>query len=339
MATIRKRGDKYHVQIRKKGSRSLTRSFSTRADANAWARKVESEIERGVFLDTTEAQETTLAQALDRYATEILSTLSSNNRWLSKSKVLKTHLGRYPLSSLSSTEIAAYRDRRLQTVGPQTVKHELGLLGRVLKKCAHEWGIHLPRGVPQVQQPKLPQGRERRLEPKEEQRLLAALKDTPTVRAVVVFALETGMRRGEIAAMRWEHLDLRARTLQIPQTKTGVPRRIPLSWKAAQVLRTLPRRLDGHVFGIQPDSITQAFERACRRARKDYEQECKKDRRQPTPGFLQDLRFHDLRHEATSRFFEKGLSLMEVGSITGHRDLRMLNRYTHLRAEDLVARL
>ena len=106
--------------------------------------------------------------------------------------------------------------------------------------------------------------------------------------------------------------------LIVPDTKNGDPRMVPLSTTAAGILRDLPRRIDGKVWGVRADSITQAFDRACRRAN------------------IEDLRFHDLRHEATSRLFEKGLNLMQVAAITGHKTLQMLKRYTHLRVEDLA---
>ncbi|GBE48685.1 phage integrase family protein [bacterium BMS3Bbin12] len=137
--------------------------------------------------------------------------------------------------------------------------------------------------------------------------------------------------------MRWEHLD--GKVLRVPETKTGEPRRVPLSSRAQAVLDALPRRLDGYVWGIRADSITQAFDRALRRARKDYEAECRGASGKPDPRMLTGLRFHDLRHEATSRLFEKGLNPMQVAAITGHKTLQMLKRYTHLRAEDLVGLL
>ncbi len=121
--------------------------------------------------------------------------------------------------------------------------------------------------------------------------------------------------------MRWEHLDRKAKVLLIPETKNGTPRRVPLSTAALGVLDGLPRRLDGRVWGMRPDSISQAFERVCGAAG------------------IEGLTFHDLRHEATSRLFEKGLNLMQVAAITGHKTLQMLKRYTHLRAEDLVGML
>jgi integrase len=136
---------------------------------------------------------------------------------------------------------------------------------------------------------------------------------------IIRFALETGMRRGELAAMRWEHADLKSLVLLVPATKTGEPRRVPMSGRAMAVLNALPRHLGGKVWGqIHDASVSRAFARACRRAG------------------IKDLRFHDLRHEATSRFSEKGLNPMQVAAITGHKTLQMLKRYTHLRAEDLA---
>ena len=90
---------------------------------------------------------------------------------------------------------------------------------------------------------------------------------------------------------------------------------------ALMVLATLPRRPDGRVWGMRPESMSQAFERVCKGAG------------------VENMTFHDLRHEATSRLFEKGLNPMQVAAITGHKTLQMLKRYTHLRAEDLVGML
>jgi integrase len=122
--------------------------------------------------------------------------------------------------------------------------------------------------------------------------------------------------------MTWEHINLARRTWHIPHTKNGTPRTVPLSSRAVETLQELPRRIDGGVWALQrADGITQAFDRIRQQAG------------------INGLNFHDLRHEATSRLFEKGLNIMEVASITGHKDLKMLKRYTHLRAEDLATKL
>ena len=172
------------------------------------------------------------------------------------------------------------------------------------------------------QRPKLPGGRTRRLQGDEYARLLAATQAYGgEISPLITCAIETAMRRGEIAAMRWDHLDRKARVLLIPETKTGTPRRIPLSTTAVAILDALPRRIDGHVWSMRPDSISQAFERVCKAAG------------------ITGLTFHDLRHEAASRLSEKGFGIMEVAAITGHKTMQMVKRYTHYRAEDLVGRL
>ena len=134
-------------------------------------------------------------------------------------------------------------------------------------------------------------------------------------------------------------VDLKRRTVTLPETKNGEKRIVPLSSEAVRILSGLTRRIDGKVWGMADQSITQAFIRAVSRARAAYEKECEENGRKPDPSFLSDLTFHDLRHEATSRFFEKGFNPMEVSAITGHKTLQMLKRYTHLKAEDLAERL
>ena len=129
------------------------------------------------------------------------------------------------------------------------------------------------------------------------------------------------MRRGEILGLRWADVDMGKRTLHLPITKNGESRTVPLSIRARQVLEGLPRDITEKVFPISGTALRGLWNRACKRAE------------------IEDLNFHDLRHEATSRFFEKGLNVIEVASITGHKDPRMLQRYTHLRAEDLAKKL
>ncbi|MHB1942441.1 MAG: site-specific integrase, partial [Acidiferrobacteraceae bacterium] len=279
-----------------------------------------------MFVSYAAAERTTLGEALERYRREVLPDKRSRRQVETIIRQLSTsRLGRLSLAALTSAEIAKYRDERLRRgAAPQTAKHDLSLLSRLFNVAAKEWGIALPAGNPvaQVRMPRIANARTRRLVDDEEARLLDAAKTYGgPIPSLIPWAIETAMRRGEIAAMRWEHWDRKARVLLIPETKTGTPRRVPLSSRARQILEALPRRLDGTVWGLRPDSITRAFDRVCQSAG------------------IEGLTFHDLRHEATSRLFEKGLNPMEVASITGHKTLQMLKRYTHLRAEDLVGRL
>jgi integrase len=138
------------------------------------------------------------------------------------------------------------------------------------------------------------------------------------------------MRSGEMLAMRWEHVNLTSRTVFLPDTKNGSPRTVPLSTRALNAIHALPRSINGQLFSSEYHSIHNAFQLAVTKAQAT----------QPdNVTFLLELRFHDLRHEAVTRLFEKGLNPIEVGMVSGHKTLSMLQRYTHLRAEELVAKL
>lgn len=319
MATIRKLRSKWQAQIRIKGHQPQAKSFALKSDATAWARLVEAEMQRGVFVDTAEAEQMTVRAAIERYLQGMKGHKSERVERSTAGSVMEA-LGHVSLFNLSNKHIAEFRDEQLTRVGPTTVVHRLSLLSKVLKIASQEWSVPFPKGIPSVRKPKRPAGRDRRLHEGEYNRLLEALSESTVVQSLVVFAVETAMRRGELVKVKWEHIDWNSRTLHIPETKTGVPRDVPLSERAVTLLEHIERNSE-KVFDIRPDSVSQSFERACKRAG------------------IEGLRFHDLRHEATSRLFEKGLNTMEVATITGHKTLEMLNRYTHLRAADLVSKL
>lgn len=324
MASITRRGQhQWRARVRR-GGHVVTETFSTRRDAETWAHGIEQAIEQGTLAGRTEAESTTLGEAFQRYRREVtpgkrgaIAEQSRIARWL-----------RHPLAdrvvaSIRGKDIADYTaSRAAEGAAASSVHKEIALLSHVYTMSRTAWGMEsLVNPVPlaKTTRPKLPPGRTRRLVADEETRLIEAAKIYGgPIQFLIPWAIETAMRRGEIAAMRWEHLDRKARVLLIPETKTGTPRRVPLSTRALQVLEGLPRRLDGTVWGMRPDSISQAFERVC------------------TAAGIEGLTFHDLRHEATSRLFEKGLNPMEVAAITGHKTLQMLKRYrgTHVGVSD-----
>jgi integrase len=226
--------------------------------------------------------------------------------------------------------MARYRDERLQKVTAGSVRRELTILSHLFEVSCKEWGIFVRNPVRDITLPPNNRARDRRLQDTEdasdteESRLLAACRRcrNPYLLPIVQFALETAMRQSEIVRLRWQHVNLKRRTAFLPDTKNGESRTVPLSSVAVDVLKALPRSINGEVFpGVTTESIKKAFIRAVRHAG------------------IEDLHFHDLRHEATTRLFEQGLTILEVSSITGHRDLQMLRRYTHLRAEDLAKKL
>ena len=320
----------WQAHIRRRGYPAQVRTFDTKAEAEAWAAGIEHEIARGVFVSRAEAESTSLAEALDRYLREITPTKkpSTQSRETIRARVIaEIPLARRSLASIKGSDIATFiQGRQAEGLGANAIRLDLALLSHVFTVAGSAWGMEsLGNPVKRIrgQRPKLPGGRTRRLVDDEHRRLVeAASKDQGgMIGPLITWAIETAMRRGEIAAMRWDHLDRKARVLLIPETKNGTPRRVPLSTAAMSVLDGLPRRNDGRVWGMRPDSISQAFERVCKAAG------------------IEGLTFHDLRHEATSRLFEKGLNPMQVAAITGHKTLQMLKRYTHLRAEDLVEML
>ncbi len=328
MATFVKRpGPKgkpaWQALIRRSGYRQQTRTFNKKSDAEAWARDIEGEMDRGVFVSRAEAEITTLGDLLDRYEREISREKRGGQiESIRIAQFRKDPLALRPVASIRGVDIAFWRDSRLKAVSPATVGREMNIIGHVFETAHKEWGLAITNPVRDVRRPSAPNARTRRLVEGEESLLLSSAKTYGgEIGPIITWAIETAMRRGEIAAMRWECVDRRARVILIPETKTGTPRRVPLSSRALAVLDALLRRLDGRVWSMRPASISQAFERVC------------------VAAGIAGLTFHDLRHEATSRLFERGLNPMEVAAITGHKTLQMLKRYTHLRAEDLVERL
>lgn len=326
MASYTKRsGGQWQAKVRKKGYPVQTKTFRNKSLAQKWATQVETQMDSNLFISSSLAERFTFQELADRYILEVLPTKKSAIKMESMIRGICTQIGTYTAIRLSPSVLAAFRDNRLKTVKYETVRKDLLCIRRILDIASKEWGIHLPHGNPieNITVPPQPKrGRERRLEHDEMQRLFSAAEEYGgELLAIVSFALETAMRRGEIAKLRWEDIDKKKRIVKLLDTKNGDSREVPLSSTALNILKTKPRKIAGKIFSLRADSITTAFDRCCKRAG------------------IHNLRFHDLRHEATSRFFELGFSIMEVSAITGHKDLAMLKRYTHLRAEDIAIRL
>ena len=228
------------------------------------------------------------------------------------------------INEVTPSVFAAYRDRRLKEVRGASIRRYLGIIQHAFDVAAQEWGWPIKQNpVRSIRKPTTGNSRNRRLLPGEEGRVLHECRacQNPWIAPCVRLAIETAMRRSEILRMAWTDVDWEKRTLHILKTKNGHPRTIPLNEEAMRLLKHLPHSMDGRVIPISATCLRMAWGRALRRAD------------------VKGLRFHDLRHEAISRFFEMGLSVPEVALISGHRDPRMLFRYTHLRAEDVVKKL
>ncbi|KRW71822.1 DNA recombinase [Pseudomonas sp. TTU2014-105ASC] len=356
MATIRNRGEyQWEAQVRRKGYPAQRKTFETKADAQAWARMIESEIDRGIFVSRVEAERTAFHELIDRYISEVAPKHKGAYSEIKRLEALKRHpLATRIVATLTSSDFARYRDERLKVRKGNTVKRELALFQCVIEVARREWGIHIAENpVRMVSRPSYNDERSRRLDPIEERYLLAALEPqerradgtyadashNPWIRPIVQLALETAMRRGEIFELRWKHVNLERRTAHLPATKNGFPRNIPLSPGAIQLLKHLPRSICGRVFPTTADALKKAFMRGLERAKVKYRADCIAAQVPAQEDFLHDLRFHDLRHEATCRLATKLPNLIELASVTGHREVNMLKRYYNITAEELAAKL
>lgn len=378
MAAINKRGPhQWRAQIRKTGFPPQSKTFTTKAEAEAWVQMTESEMTRGVWVSRGEAESTTLDEALKRYELEITPGKKTANGEKSFIRILRaTSLAKRSLASIRSTDVAQLRDAWLKDgYAPATVVRRLALLSHVFSIARKEWGMEsLSNPIEVVRKPQLKDARTRRIaeaHPAEEakdssdavgermtqdgelERIIAASGST-MLPSVITLALETAMRRSEIISLRWNHIDLKRRVAHLPATKNGSARDVPLSSRAVAVLQRLKDAAQrpnpdcnareaetadlGRVFTIRNDAVTRAFERAVTRARNFYLAEVKESGAPQDGRFLTDLRFHDLRHEATTRLASI-FPMHELAKITGHKDPRMLMRYYHPKAEDLAKKL
>ncbi|CAB3740074.1 Tyrosine recombinase XerC [Paraburkholderia phenoliruptrix] len=272
-------------------------------------------------------------EALKKYTERISISKRGYQQERYRAKMIgRSFLGKLDLPAVTSVDIANYRDMRLSSiskntkkpVSANTVRLELALLSDMFNVGIIEWGECQDNPVTRVRKPKLPPGRDRRVTWGEERRILRAATayKNDQVYSIVVLAIETAMRQGEILGLTWENIDLRARIAHLPITKNGTKRDVPLSLRAVDALSRRGVKTEGPVFDYTSDGFKSAWRAILGRAR------------------VQDLHFHDLRHEAVSRLFELGtLDVMEVATISGHKSMQMLKRYTHLKATNLVAKL
>ncbi len=305
------------------------KSFDSKLEAEKWARDLEAQVDRfGAAPDTKILESTTLGQLLERYQREISPTKRGSMQEIQRLDVLRRHdLAYRTMIGLSQQDIASFRDERLQSVAPSTAVRELAILSHVLEVAIRDWGLPLAKNVVKlVRRPVIRNERSRRLTGDEEQRLLDGC-DTgqiPYLKTLLILAIETGMRRGEILGLRWSDISHNRRVITLTMTKNGSGREVPLSQLAFDALMDWKSRAEvdqSTVFPMTAGALEQAWRRLLIRSG------------------IKALRFHDLRHEGVSRLFERGLNMIEVSSISGHKELRMLKRYTHLSADDLVARL
>lgn len=340
MATIRERGGKIHVQIRKKGYPHLTKSFDRIEAAENWVKDTEKAMNDGDYKDEREAEDKTLADILiahrDCHILKLKGYEQERDR-INQILAIWKDAHQVSIKNLSQSMITGYiKSREAAGVKGSTINREIAIVSSAINRAIAS-GLPASNPIEKIDRPKIGLGRDRRLKPGELARLLDQLKprkrdkngrltssgaDNKYVRWIVLFAIETAMRRSEILNLQWQYVDLDRQTAHLPATKNGHKRDVPLSRFAVRCLRVVQKMsgTSGKVFKTTVPAMRKVFERARDRAG------------------LHDLRFHDLRHEATSRIAMK-LDMLETSAVTGHRDPRMLKRYYHPDASILAKKL
>lgn len=322
MASIRKRGSKWQAQVRRTGFPTYTKTFASKSSAKHWTNNIEQRLAVAI---PSKSESRSLACVIERYLHEITPTKRSAS--VERSILLaflRTRLAQVKLKDLNIQHASAYRDERSKVVSNSTIIREFSLLARCLVVAEREWQIHVPVNIfRQVEKPRANPPRSRRLVTGELERLLAAVRVSRSqyMEPLIILALETAMRQGELLRLRWHDIDPKKRQCQITESKNGYSRSVPLTEAAMNMLAKQSFDPSAPIFQVSYSAVRQAWRRLTIKA-----------------GII-DLHFHDLRHEAISRLLEHGLTLPEIGAISGHRDTRTLLRYAHPDTKQIIRKL
>ncbi|MBD8628344.1 site-specific integrase [Oxalobacteraceae sp. CFBP 8753] len=335
MASIRKREGSWVAEVRRTGHKSVSKSFPTKSLASEWARKVESEMDASLYRDNRSLNSITFGDLIDRYTKEIGAIRPFGKNKAAVLKTLNAALGSVPLSSLNADRLGKYVDQRRDGgAGGVTVGIDLTYIGGILKTASAIWKMPVDQMAVSDARARLAhlgvstKSRERTRRPTaaeidllcEHFRAKGSRQRVP-MPDIIQFAVATAMRLGEIINLKWADLNEKDRTVIIrnrkhPTEKAGNDQEVPLLGDAFAIVKRQPMKSD-RIFPVTEGTISSIFPRA----------------RQALG--IDDLKFHDLRHEGVSRLFEQGYTIEQVALVSGHRDWKMLARYTQIRAKDL----
>lgn len=313
----------YRVQVRRRGFPPVTQTFERKTDADKWAKATEADMDRRRYFPQHEAERHTLADLVDRQLE--LVKLDRPHDYERQRVILgwwKEKLGDYTLATITPEVLGRHRDQLQATEGfaPGTVNRYLSALSKAFSNAVKEWHWVQDNPLRRVSKKTEPRGIVRYLSDEERARLLEACRKSERheLYLIVLFALTTGMRRGELLGLRWPDVDLERRVAVLHNTKNGDRRSVPIVPEVAALLREhgKVRRLDNDLIFAKDSAEVWSFDKAWYQALKDAK--------------LKDFRFHDLRHTAASYLAMSGASVPELAAVLGHRTLAMVKRYAHL---------
>jgi integrase len=333
MAVIEARGRGYRARVRIKGFPPQSAAFERLTDARRWAQQTEAAVREGRHFKNIEAKKHTVAELIDRYVDGVLPQKKRNSRGTQRAQLRwwKVQIGARLLSDITPAVLAECRDRLASTAtgrevprSPSTVVRYIAVLSHAFSMAVKEWGWMDENPMRKVTKPKEPRGRVRFLADDERERLLVACRDAPCphLYPVVVLALSTGMRHGEIMNLRWTDVDIVRGRIILQETKNGERRNVPLTGHALEEIEKISelRRIDTSLLFPNTNSgeQTRPYE-----IRKSWNKALK-------VAEVENFRFHDLRHSTASYLAMGGASLSEIAELLGHKTLQMTKRYAHL---------
>jgi len=326
MASIRNRTNNdgstsYRVDVRLKGFPAQRASFRRITDAKKWAQQTEAAIREGRYFKTTEARKHTLAEAIDRYKDSVLPAKRDHKKQSAQLDWWRNELGAYTLADVTPSLLGEARDTLSKGRSPATVVRYIAALSHVFTIAVNEWEWLENNPMRKVRKPKEPRGRVRILSDDERKALLEACKNSNNqyLHAIVVLALSSGMRQGEIMTLRWQDVDIEKGFIVLHETKNNERRSVPLTSYAHELLKehSKLRRLDTDLLFPGKNPKKPVFIRA------PWVEAVKEAK-------IENFRFHDLRHSAASYLAMNGATLAEIAEILGHKTLQMVKRYSHL---------
>jgi integrase len=326
---VYKKGKNWYIDYYVKGRRTRRKIGPSKKLAQQVLQDVHVKMAKGEYLGVYDEKKIPFEEFSQHY----LAYSKTNKAWSTyqnRDRISVAHLdsmckGRY-LFEITPQMLEKYKAERLEKVSPATVNRELACLKHMYTK-AIEWGYVKANPVKTVKLLKEPPGRLRYLRVDEVEKLLQACIDY--LRSIVICALNTGMRKGEILALRWKDVDLNNHNLTVKKTKNNEIRVIPINQTLYQELSVLSKKSGGeyvfsngkgHPFG----DIKKGFSSALKRAK------------------IEDFRFHDLRHTFGSHLVMQGINLKTVQQLMGHKEIQTTMRYSHLSPEyvqDAISKL
>ena len=332
MAAIQKRGKKYRARVIRKGFPSLSKTFSSHTEALRWSRDTESSIDRGEIKPNLTHPKGVVGRdsnPLFQDAAEHYIKTHSIHKKIVRSETYRLRIlikrwGGLRVGQIDKFAIMELRDDllKLERSG-DTINHYFNTLSKLFQMLSGDWDLQIANPIKGIRRMPPSQGRTKRISERIEWQLLAGCKQLsmPLLSPIIEFAIQTGMRRGELMGLSWADIDLPNRRAYLHTSKNGEPRQVPLTKRAISVLETLQQNKDAKVFPMSLNVLRNQFERVVEFLKNEWSET------EINP--YEDLRFHDLRHEALSRLSDAGLNVIELSHISGHRTLAMLKRYTH----------